>query len=75
MSHWLGSQMVGLADRRREGRKSTDDGASRPSWFIRSPRVALLGWVILLVLGLYTIRLWQLQFLEGGSWLARAEEQ
>jgi len=64
-----------LGDRRREGRESPDDGASRPSWFVKSPRVALLGWVILLVLGLYTIRLWQLQFLEGGSWLARAEEQ
>ena len=64
-----------MGDRRREGRESPDDGASRPSWFVKSPRVALLGWVILLVLGLYTIRLWQLQFLEGGSWLARAEEQ
>jgi len=31
--------------------------------------------VILLVLGLYLIRLWQLQFLEGGSWQAHAEQQ
>jgi len=75
MSRRFGLLRAGSGDRRRERRESTDDGASRPAWFIKSPRVALLGWVILLVLGLYTIRLWQLQFLEGGSWLARAEEQ
>ena len=55
MSRRLGLQRAGLGDRRREGRESTDDGASRPSWFIKSPRVALLGWVILIVLGLYLI--------------------
>jgi penicillin-binding protein 2 len=49
--------------------------ASRPPWIFQTPRVALLGWVILLILGLYLIRLWQLQFLEGGSWRARAVQQ
>ena len=49
--------------------------ASRPPWIQRAPRLAILGWAILLVLGVYLIRLWQLQFLEGGAWRARAEQQ
>ncbi len=49
--------------------------AARPPWIQRAPRMAVIGWIILLVLGLYLIRLWQLQFLEGGSWQARAEQQ
>jgi len=49
--------------------------ASRPPWIQRAPRVAVIGWVVLLVLGLYLIRLWQLQFLEGGAWQTRAERQ
>lgn len=56
-------------------RSSIQSEASRPPWIQRAPRVAILGWFILLILGLYLIRLWQLQFLEGGSWQTRAERQ
>lgn len=56
------------------GRKKNSEGA-RPSWLQRAPRLALIGWAILLVMGLYLIRLWQLQFLEGGSWSIQAEQQ
>ncbi len=48
---------------------------SRPPWYQRAPRLAIIGWLIFLVLGLYLIRLWQLQFLEGGSWQAMAKQQ
>jgi penicillin-binding protein 2 len=58
----------------REQRRSSD-ATARPPWFIQSPRIALLGWAVLLVLGIYLIRLWQLQFLEGGAWRARAQQQ
>jgi penicillin-binding protein 2 len=51
------------------------DASSRPIWPFQAPRVAILGWAILLILGLYFIRLWQLQFLEGGAWRARAVQQ
>ncbi len=54
---------------------SLGDHASRPSWIQREPRLALIGWTVLLVLGLYLIRLWQLQFLEGQSWRERAKQQ
>lgn len=54
---------------------SMESAPSRPPWIQRSPRVALVGWMIFLVLGLYLIRLWQLQFLEGGYYSAEAEEQ
>ena len=56
------------------GRKKNSEGA-RPSWLQRAPRLALIGWAILLVMGLFLIRLWQLQFLEGGSWSIQAEQQ
>lgn len=52
-----------------------NDSAFRPPWIQRSPRLAVLGWAILLIFGLFLIRLWQLQFLEGGAWRARAEQQ
>ncbi|MFP4343835.1 MAG: penicillin-binding protein 2 [Anaerolineales bacterium] len=53
----------------------SDLSPSRPSWMISAPRLAVLGWLILMVLGFYIIRLWQLQFLEGGYYMAEAEEQ
>lgn len=49
--------------------------STRRPWIQRAPRLAIIGWAILLVLGLYLIRLWQLQFLEGGAWRARAQQQ
>ncbi len=52
-----------------------ENSPSRPPWVMRTPRLALFGWVILMVLGFYVIRLWQLQFLEGGYYTAEAEEQ
>ncbi len=52
-----------------------ESAASRPPWIQRAPRLAVFGWAILIILGLYLIRLWQLQFLEGGSWQAQAERQ
>jgi penicillin-binding protein 2 len=52
-----------------------DHAAARPPWIQRAPRLALIGWAVLLVLGLYLIRLWQLQFLEGSAWRARAQQQ
>ncbi len=77
MSRWLGLQGSGTRARPLNGqdRGRGDDSASRPFWFVQAPRIALVGWGILLILGLYLIRLWQLQFLEGGSWRARAEQQ
>ncbi len=59
----------------RGSRRFPESEAARQPWIQRSPRLALMGWVILLVLGLYLIRLWQLQFLEGGAWRARAQQQ
>lgn len=56
-------------------RRLADSEASRPPWIQRAPRLALMGWVILLIFGLYLIRLWQLQFLESGAWQARAQQQ
>lgn len=56
-------------------RRFPESEATRQPWIQRAPRLALMGWVILLVLGLYLIRLWQLQFLEGGAWRARAQQQ
>jgi len=53
----------------------TETGPSRPPWIKRAPRVALVGWVVLLVLVLYVMRIWQLQFLEGGYYSVEAEEQ
>ncbi len=74
MSRWLGFGSAGSRVRDWD-RRQVEDGASRPVWVLRSPRVALFGWAILLVLSLYLIRLWQLQFLEGGAWRARAVQQ
>lgn len=48
---------------------------SRPHWIQRHPRVAIYGWIILLVLGLYLVRLWQIQFMEQGFYVAEAQEQ
>ncbi len=52
-----------------------EGGRSRPSWLRREPRLGLVGWFILVVLGMYLIRLWQLQFMEGGYYQAQAERQ
>lgn len=54
---------------------SLNPGAERPGWIQRSPRLALMGWVIILLLGLYLVRLWQLQFVEQGYYSAQAVEQ
>jgi len=70
-----GTRINGPHKRGSNGRGPVDSEASRPPWIQRAPRVAIIGWIIMLVLGLYLIRLWQLQFLEGGSWQARAERQ
>ncbi len=86
MSRWLGATSRGArgrapvdwqapAERRPREWGQFQEGESRPFWVLQSPRIALLGWAVLLVLGLFLIRLWQLQFLEGGSWRARAEQQ
>ncbi|MGC9398559.1 MAG: penicillin-binding protein 2 [Anaerolineae bacterium] len=50
-------------------------GPAQPSWLQRRPRLALFGWLILLILGLYLVRLWQLQFVERGFYLSEAQEQ
>ncbi len=70
-----GTPVNGLHKRRARRHGEIDNEASRPPWIQRAPRVAIVGWIILLVLGLYLIRLWQLQFLEGGAWRTRAERQ
>ncbi|MGC9394687.1 MAG: penicillin-binding protein 2 [Anaerolineae bacterium] len=70
-----GTPVNGLHKRGLRKHRESDSEASRPPWIQRAPRVAVVGWVILLVLGLYLIRLWQLQFLEGGAWQTRAERQ
>jgi penicillin-binding protein 2 len=75
MTRWLSDRDVRYTRSRPQRRDILDEGASRPLWVLQSPRIALIGWLILLVLGLYMIRLWQLQFLEGGSWEARAQQQ
>ncbi len=61
--------------RRAHTRGLIETEAARAPWIQRAPRLAVMGWIILLVLGLYLIRLWQLQFLEGGAWQTRAEQQ
>ncbi|HNT78049.1 MAG TPA: penicillin-binding protein 2 [Anaerolineae bacterium] len=53
----------------------SDDVVARRPWLQRAPRLGVYGWVILLILGLYLIRLLQLQFLERGAWQARAIQQ
>lgn len=53
---------------------STPD-VGRGSWIQRTPRLALMGWLIVLLLGLYLVRLWQLQFVEQGYYSAQAVEQ
>ncbi|HDQ34956.1 MAG TPA: penicillin-binding protein 2 [Chloroflexi bacterium] len=55
--------------------QTADSGPRRPSWIQRAPRLAVMGWVIILVLGIYLIRLWQLQFLERRYYEALAEQQ
>jgi penicillin-binding protein 2 len=70
-----GTPTTGLHKRGSRRHGEIDSEASRPPWIQRAPRVAVVGWIVLLVLGLYLIRLWQLQFLEGGAWQARAERQ
>ena len=74
-NYGIGSGWMGRGQLERRERSTDEREAARPPWFLRSPRLALVGWGILLVLGIYLIRLWQLQFLEGGSWQARAEQQ
>ncbi len=44
-------------------------------WFMHQPRLFVLGWVFIAILGVYTIRLWQLQILEGGSFQSQAAAQ
>ncbi|MGC9350016.1 MAG: penicillin-binding protein 2 [Anaerolineae bacterium] len=75
MSRWwqLGAPSTGR--RLVQGLGKGDAESARPPWVLRAPRIAMVGWIVLLILGLYLIRLWQLQFLEGGSWRARAEQQ
>jgi len=70
-----GTPVNGLNKRGVRRHSEVDSEASRPPWIQRAPRVAVIGWIVLLVLGLYLIRLWQLQFLERGAWQARAERQ
>ncbi|MBN2006307.1 MAG: penicillin-binding protein 2 [Anaerolineae bacterium] len=53
----------------------SDGVSARPPWFQRAPRLAFFGWVILIVLGLYLVRMGQLQFLEVGAWRERAKQQ
>jgi penicillin-binding protein 2 len=53
----------------------TQTSPSEPSWLQRRPRLAIFGWLILMVLGLYLIRLWQLQFAEQGFYVSEAQEQ
>jgi penicillin-binding protein 2 len=75
MSRWWQLRTPAAGRRLTEDWGKGDAETSRPPWMLRAPRIALVGWVVLLILGLYIIRLWQLQFLEGGSWRARAEQQ
>ncbi len=70
-----GTPINGLNKRATRRHGEIDSEASRPPWIQRAPRVAVIGWIVLLVLGLYLIRLWQLQFLERGAWQTRAERQ
>lgn len=74
-NYGLGSNWMGRGQLDRRERSSDEREATRPPWFLRAPRLALVAWGVILVLGIYLIRLWQLQFLEGGSWQARAEQQ
>ncbi|MDF1514973.1 MAG: penicillin-binding protein 2 [Anaerolineae bacterium] len=75
MSRLFGSKTPGAIYPDASDWGKTDDPTSRPPWIVRSPRLALFGWAVVLIIGLYLIRLWQLQFLEGGAWRARAEQQ
>jgi len=53
----------------------SDGISARPPWIQRAPRLAFFGWVILVVLGLYLVRMGQLQVLEVGAWRERAKQQ
>lgn len=44
-------------------------------WMMTMPRLFVLGWMFMAVMGVYGIRLWQLQILEGGSYVSQAEAQ
>jgi len=74
-NYGIGSGWMGRGQLDQRERATDEREAARPPWFLRAPRLALVGWAVLLILGLYLIRLWQLQFLEGGSWQTRAEQQ
>ncbi len=75
MTRFIGSRSTRSGSNPAYDMSGPDDQTTRPSWLIRAPRLTLIGWGIVLILGLYLIRLWQLQFLEGGAWRARAEQQ
>lgn len=75
MTRLFNSHSVRSGNRPSSDWSRQDDPTSRPSWLVAAPRLALVGWAIALILGLFIIRLWQLQFLEGGAWRARAEQQ
>ncbi len=44
-------------------------------WFVQTPRLFILGWLFMAILGFYAIRLWQLQIIEGGSYASQAAAQ
>lgn len=50
-------------------------GVEQPHWLRRAPRLALIGWAFVLLLALYLVRLWQLQFVEQGYYSAQAAAQ
>ncbi len=45
------------------------------TWMMEIPRLFILGWVFMGIFGIYIIRLWQLQILEGGSFQSQAAAQ
>ena len=75
MSRLFGSQTERSISNASSDWSRSNDQTSRPGWLVKAPRLTLVGWGIVLILGLFLIRLWQLQFLEGGAWRARAEQQ
>jgi cell division protein FtsI/penicillin-binding protein 2 len=75
MTRLFGTNTAKSRNRKASDWAGQEDPSTRPSWFFRSPRLTFFGWAVILIFGLFLIRIWQLQFLEGGAWRTRAEQQ
>lgn len=59
--------------RKRDGKPSVPSGAWQR--LLHSPRVLFVGLLLCAMFGIFTLRLWDLQFVQGERYRARADEQ